>query len=211
MQSRLALSRGAGQPGRTRPGPHECNGVAHTRESRTPGTVTAMEQGNPQPGHDDQAEPDRRSSFARNLNDQAEPRDMHRHILNRVSDGPVTVAELVAELYGLPASAAWARPWRSRVISAVNCLAERGRVGWVSVDGEPAATRTTPAELPDPGPAAAANARQSASEPFSGPQSRPVAPGPSPDAVRGPREARQRRVRLAADRNRGVEDIPLPS
>lgn len=163
-----------------------------------------MKQGND--GHDGQAddtEHDRQPvSEPRTLVDRAEPLDAHRYILDAVRSGPVSVATLTGELYGVPGRAAWAVPWRARVIAAVNALAERGRLGWTTVDGEPAATLTAPAELPDPGPAAAVNAAQAAPKPLSRPQ-------PSPP-VRGPREARLRRVRLAADRARGVEDVQLP-
>src|SRR4051812_8130958 len=104
-----------------------------------------MEQGNPEPA--------RRSSLARDLNDQAEheppsrvaretlhePRDAHRFIADRVRVAPVTVTTLTRELYGVPMTA-WAAPWRSRVISAVNVMAQYGRLAWVTLDGEPAAT-----------------------------------------------------------------------
>src|SRR4051812_49542440 len=120
-----------------------------------------------------------------------EPRDVHRFILDRARNGPITVTTLTRELYGVPMTA-WAAPWRSRVISAVNSMAQYGRLAWVTLDGEPAATLPA-AALGDPQEGA-----ESAQEATSGP--------PVPPPVRG-----DLRVRRVAVQRRAVQDVPLPS
>jgi hypothetical protein len=118
-----------------------------------------------------------------------EPRDVHRFILDRARDGPVTVTTLTRELYGVPMTA-WAAPWRSRVISAVNVMAQYGRLAWVTVDGEPAATLPA-AALGDPQEGA-----ETAQEAIS--------------RVQPPLPVRSTQRRRAMVQRRAVEDLPLP-